>query len=517
MTGSKRCGHFAWVRCRHGRRAVAWAAALAVVVATAWPATAQEPVRVASPFLAPDHWAVAAVRRLHVLGLLDEEFPWGERSLTREEVADALHQAVTRSTQGTGRSWAALAAGYQERFAEEHPLSVARSAGQGWDGGAVEAGVDVHQGGLLAGVGYGKDGIPWDPPRPLDDRFGPSVAVRAAGRPSGWLALSLDGGWDGQDAVLNQAQIVTRWRSVTFWAGRVTPGYGYGTHGGLVLRGIGRFDGGGFFLADPVRLPWYLKHVGPIHFETGLSRPGANGPIADPWFWWARGSVSPHPRVSLGVSRAAFFGGEGNAPITPWSVLLLIVGQYGGGGSTFEDQVVAVDLAYRVPGPVPLLAFIEWGFEDAAGAWIQVPGIHAGVEAAAVPGVPELAVGAEGTYFGRSCCGNPIWYRHMFFLGGWTDTGVPLGHPLGGHGVEGALYGRWDGFRARLRTRANVFVRDREVENVYAVDREGRSAGAELALNWRLRQHVEIGASMMLECGDDWTELRMDVRAHWLF
>jgi len=46
--------------------------------------------RGASPFLAADHWAVAAARRLYAAGLVGREFGAGERTPTVRDVALAI-------------------------------------------------------------------------------------------------------------------------------------------------------------------------------------------------------------------------------------------------------------------------------------------------------------------------------------------------------------------------------------------------------------------------------------------
>ena len=101
------------------------------------------------------------------------------------------------------------------------------------------------------------------------------------------------------------------------------------------------------------------------------------------------------------------------------------------------------------------------------------------------------------------CCGNPTWYRHWLFTDGWTVTGTPLGHPLGGHGSEWLGFASADLLDARLRLTLRAFHRDRGGENLFAPDRAGISngaaGGAELratsAVDVLLRAAVEKGSS----------------------
>src|SRR5690625_1346431 len=80
-----------------------------------------------------------------------------------------------------------------------------------------------------------------------------------------------------------------------------------------------------------------------------------------------------------------------------------------------------------------------------------------GLELAAVPGLPEVALGIERTSFAKGCCGNTIWYRNWSLRGGWAAGGRPLGHPLAGHGVEWLVHGRADLFSARARIGFQLF------------------------------------------------------------
>jgi hypothetical protein len=141
-----------------------------------------------------------------------------------------------------------------------------------------------------------------------------------------------------------------------------------------------------------------------------------------------------------------------------------------------------------------------------------------GVEIPALPGLPELGLGLERTTFAASCCGNPIWYRHWSFRHGWTDDGRLLGHPLGGHGSEWLTYARADLFEARVHLDLRLFARDREVENVLAPERIGRSRGGQLGVEGRLASGLGIFFQGLLEDGDTgWRESAVRVGAQFIF
>jgi hypothetical protein len=202
------------------------------------------------------------------------------------------------------------------------------------------------------------------------------------------------------------------------------------------------------------------------------------------------------------VSRAAIFGGEGAQPITPRNLTHMLIGKHGSGGSSFENQVVAADAWFRPPLPgLPLVTYMEWGFEDSAGAWKNAPGFLVGAHVPAVPGLPALWLRGEWTSFAPSCCGNPMWYRHHFYQGGWATAGVPLGHRLGGHGREWAFTAGGTAAEGRVRLAGTWLNSWRGEENLFAPDRQGTARGGRLDLELRPGRQVGLRLGGLLETG----------------
>src|SRR5690606_31458971 len=370
---------------------------LLVAAVAATPVAAQEArppaPEFATPFLPDDHWALGAVRRLYGLGLAAPGFDPGRRTLTRREAGAVLRRAAALAGADSAPG-ARLARAYARRFAEEFPATAAALDGRpdrgAWVGRpGVLAGVEVRRGSVRAGSGY-DNGSGWTGPEAAAD-----VASGVLGA-SGTLALYphlaavvapvlRDGGLE-----LADAQLVAVVGGVGAWVGRRPVGFGPGVGGALVLDTAVPFDGGGLFLARPLALP---GPFGSLHLETFVSRMERNGPVMRPWVWAARAGLSPHPRLSLGVNRGAVFAGGGNGDFSLRDLAYVIVGKHGGANSEAENQVVAVDALFRPPlGRLPLLLYVEWGFEDSAGAWKDVPGLVAGIELSAVPGIERLAL-----------------------------------------------------------------------------------------------------------------------------
>lgn len=377
---------------------------------------------------------------------------------------------------------------------------------------SLEAGVLGERGRLAPGAGYGAEDVPATPPQPLADILGPELLPRLSLQVGTFAGAVLEGGYSSSEWRVRTAHLVLGAGPVLLWGGRRPVGFGPGEGGGVVLGDEAFADGGGLQLRTPMAAPGFLRWLGPIHFETALGRAEDSGTVERPWFWAARGSIEPHPRIAFGINRAALFSGD-NVEFPVRDLLYLIIGKHGGSGSALENQIVAVDLMYRPPLPWAPELYVEWGFEDSAGAWRAVPGVLWGVALADLPGVAGARLGVERATFARSCCGNPIWYRHMFLLGGWTQDGEVLGHPLGGHGEEWLVHGSTGLLRESLQLRGAVAMRDRSSENLYAPTRTGRSRAGRLALTW-VAEPWQVTARGEVESGDGWTEslLRLGVR-----
>jgi hypothetical protein len=482
--------------------------ALAILLAQALPAAAQRDAGATTGFVPAGHWSVGAARRLQTLGLAPRGFGPGDGTPLVGELGRAFAAAAERA--GAERpDVAPLVQGWADRFAREFHRVGEQPEGIRLTHAAVFGGGLLEQGGLAPGTGF-PDSAGMGPPLPRPEPGGVTGDVGAELGLGGFgaAAARLLAGPDDLDVV--EAYAVLGAGPVGIWGGRRSVGLGSGMGGGVVLTaepGLaagpapgGSFDGVGGFLREPVRLPGVLRHLGPIRFTTFVARLERSEPVLRPWFWAARGSIEPHERVTLGVNRGAMFGGEGTADVTLRNIAYMLIGKHGGGGSEFENHVVAVDLRVRPPlGRLPLAFSIEWGFEDSAGAWRDVPGVVAGAELGAVPGLPAVAVGVERTSFGESCCGNPAWYRHWLFREGWTHGGREFGHPLGGHGSEWLFWTRTD--LAKLRLEGRLFRRDRGGENLYAPDRQGSSAGGRLGAEWAATPSLAAVVSVGGESG----------------
>lgn len=480
--------------------------ASAVLTVAALLALTPPPLGGQSPVLLPrDHWAVRALRTLDALGVLREPLDLGRR---RPTVGEADRLLRTADPRGSPEADALLAA-YRARFHDEVRRRADPGAEDLWWAGAVGPALVVREnefgtrsGRLVLGPDgeFGLTGEAPGPRRPDDVRLEPSGwAAAGAGRLGAGAAARLTGTGDG----VYEGHVGVRLGRVAFWGGRAAVGYGPAPHGTQVLSGDRVILGGGFSTVRPFRLPWVLRRLGSFHVESQLGTVDRSGDIDDPWLWGLRLAAMPHPRVGFGVSRAAMFGGRGNGGFDLGHLLEIVVLERQP-GVPFENQVGAVDAWFRPPlGRMPVTIWAEWGSDDTAGAWFQVPALATGVEVATWPGLPALGLAMEATWFFEACCGNGPWYLHGFFPSGWAVEGRPLGHPLGGEGSELLV-----GFDVRPGTAPaevslELFRRDRLGFNLYAPRWEGVSYGAEIQAFAR-RGRWELALEGYAEDGTTW-------------
>ena len=510
------------------RRAIAGAVILCAGLAFSGGAADASPVWVtdpecnvaaASPLLPPDHWAVAAAARAEALGLLSLYLP-AQRAVPRATVCEALREAARRASTDEP-AWRDVTAGWLARFSAEFPVGRAatQESALRWLGGSGGLDYVGHAGVLEPGFGLfegRKD--------PIHVADASELALRGA------AAVSLAGRFTAvaEPAAATDGVHIPRWEAVaalglvTLAAGDQPVGYGYGRSGGIVLSGqpLRRAE---LQTPRPVLLPGPLRLFGPASFHTFVSRFGEERHPGDPYFWGMRAALQPHPRLTIAVNRAAMFGGDSiNTPVTARNLAGMLVGVL---SRDFENQIVSADFRFRAPteAVLPMTLYLEWGSEDAAGAWWAVPAQVMGVYLPVIPGVPSLAAGVEWTRFDIHCCGNPPWYLHGAFPGGWASRGAPLGHPLAGEGWEALLYASAELADGRGRVEGRTFRRSRGMDgyvntiqragNLFAPTRSGISWGADVRGAWRPTPRTELTASIFRDAGEGWSENRVSAAA----
>jgi hypothetical protein len=456
----------------------------------------------ASPLLPPDHWAVRAAHRAEALGLADGYLP-AQRAVPRAQVETALRAAAERTA---GSALAPVAAEWHARFVAEFPeyregADALPVAPLGW---TLGAGYALAKGRVAPAQGG-------ETPAALPDRWGWGVHAMPAVRVGRWLAAYGEVRQGAGPGVEPRWNVVAGAGAFALSAGSETEAYGVGRGGGIVYSGTEPLPRVELSTTRALRLPGVLGRAGGVSMHTFASRTAGAREPGRPWLWGARLAVQPHRRLTVAVNRGSMFGGPPGDPVTARNLARMLVGAI---RTNFENQMVSVDVRYRVPSErlLPAVAYLEWGADDGAGAFTDVPGQVAGVFLPALPGLDRVALGAEVARFGPPGDGNGPWYRHNLFYGNWARGDALLGHPLGGEGTEASVYGEAELPGGRLRVDARGFGRRRSAtgqpSNILGPSRLGRSTGGEVEVLWRAWRSLELAAGVAGENGDGWRERR---------
>jgi hypothetical protein len=473
------------------------------------PAAAQT----APVFLEPGHWAYEAIRGLNRAGVAPQASDPALATVTLEHARAVFAHAAVHAEEDGRTALAAQALAYL-RLLSLHGDTAGLLAGA-----AVRAGWAAAGGEALGGDGYYVD-EDWQGSRPVGRSSEPAAALRAHGYVRPWLSWSVDAGRLGGEWRVPAATAGVRLGSFDAWAGRRRLHYGIGNGGGTVIGGglhdvpdlahrtMYTFEGGGIQVRDPFRIP-YLHFLGPVRVEVAGGQLPRNGLVERPYVVFGRMVGMPFsPRFTLGINRGAIFGGEGN-PITAGRLLGLLAGMHGGEHGEFENQVFSVVMRYRPPlGRLPIEAYLEWGMDDTAGAVKNAPAVIAGLEVGPLSDRGPFSAGLEYARYPRSCCGQPIWYRSVFFRGSWADEGRLFAHPLGGHGTELLAHARIDLPGRGVLVGASAFMRDRGEENLFAPDRRSRSLGGTASVEHPLATRTSVRFNGSVELARQWDTFR---------
>jgi hypothetical protein len=450
--------------------------------------------------LGADHWAVDALRRLEGLGRVNTHAPKG--AVPACTVGQLLEAAARAET---GGELDPLLSAWVAAFEREFPRLRQGRPDARWPvlaAGSAEVGVTGRRGAGSPGRGE------FPPDRTgtalLSDRTGGNAELEVGGHLLPRLSAIGRGGIDADGLEVSRLEAVTGVGAINLTAGRGSVGYGYARGGAIVLSDVAPLDRVEIATTHPLTLP---ARLGTFAFSSFFGRIREERHPGNPYLWGGSASLKPHPRFTLGIHRAAMFGGDDeNYPVTAERVLNMLIGRVAGVG--FEDQVVSVEGVLRLPTErvLPLTFHLEWGAEDAAGAWWDVPGRILGLYVPAVPSLPALSAGVERTSFQASCCNNPEWFRHWSFPGSWVLADRPLAHPLGGNGREWRAYVDLQEPRSGIRAESAAFRRWRGPENLFVPGREGTSWGGDARVRWRSPAGFELFGSLAIERGGGWDE-----------
>jgi hypothetical protein len=455
----------------------------------------------ASAFLPHAHWSFAAARRLHAAGLTPAGFDPSSGVITIQRMRDALGYAATHAaTSPLNRVSEDISWRYNAEFPEDKRLHV-----------DADAGLRERTGELLVGRLTPEGG--WDPPAartPLHGAAGNLDVDFAAPHVAFTSSLDMD-----RDVVFRTLALSVTSHDWAVFGGRTAPGNLTTETGSVIVNGVIPFDGGGVYRTAPLHLPGFLRGIGPVGFETTLSRAHEQTTVFEPWFWYTRVSIEPFTWMGLHATRGVYAGSlVKGRNLSASDLARLLIGQNGrtDRDDYADNQIVALDGWFRSPKPsIPLMFYWDWGSDDSSGGWWETAGRVLGLRLAAVPSMPFLEVGAERVAFDAPGFDHGPFYWHNQFLAGWAEERVLLGHPIGGNGRETMLYANASLLDAHLLLGARGYHGARGIWNVYMPTRTGEFSGAGFSLDYSENGMAHARAKWAREWGEGWSQSSFEI------
>lgn len=227
---------------------------------------------------------------------------------------------------------------------------------------------------------------------------------------------------------------------------------------GSGYRGSMSFSGNAFPLdqirvgsAEPFRLPWILKHLGPMKLNLMVSRLGKDRAVPHAKLAAWRIQLAPFKYFEMGFTRAFQFGGDNRPGLSFGQFMGLLFGQGSDDPSAANNanNVLSLDFTIRWPDAGRYLFIMrdmslygELGWDDT-----QDPGFTLGpIPTGSI--IPRKPGGLIGTFM-TGFLGDPyldfrfeyaktseIQFINQVYQSGWTHNGQTLSHFIGRDGWE---------------------------------------------------------------------------------
>ncbi len=197
--------------------------------------------------------------------------------------------------------------------------------------------------------------------------------------------------------------------------------------------------------AEPFRLPWYFKYLGPMKVAAFIAQLDEGRDVSRAKVTGWRVDFAPMNFLELGFSRVFQFGGKGRGTLGPGDYFQVLFGS----GSDDPDSpknvnnVMALDFTFRIPNAKryvfitrDLTFYGELGWDDTTGSLPtgillpDKPGGIVGFLLAGLFGDPKLDLRFE---YART---SEIQFNHNIFTSGFTNRGSVLSHFIGTKGSE---------------------------------------------------------------------------------
>ena len=254
-----------------------------------------------------------------------------------------------------------------------------------------------------------------------------------------------------------QGRLQAGYGKLTFWntellVGRESLWWGPGYRGSMTFSNNGLpFDQVRLSSAEPFRLPWIFKYLGPINLTVFGGQLDNERDVADTMLGGWRIDFAPSRHLEFGFSRVFQFGGKGRASVTPSDFLQLLVGQGSDDPSSplNANNILSLDFTLRLPNvgryirvAKDLSIYGELGWDDTKDPGFEFSFLPTG---SIIPRKPGGILGFLLTGF----LGDPkldfrlelakttdIQFTHSIYTAGFINGGSVMSHYIGTDGYE---------------------------------------------------------------------------------
>jgi hypothetical protein len=204
---------------------------------------------------------------------------------------------------------------------------------------------------------------------------------------------------------------------------------------------------------EPIRLPSFLKFLGPVRADHILGRLANRTDHANPWIYGQKITVQPLSCLELGYSRLTTIGGRGGDPFTLHNFILSMLGQTSKrepGHSVPGENNNEMDWTFYVPKLRNYIVLYGevYAFDDPI-AWFRPTHypFRPGIYITRIPGIHKLDLHIEaantqtpGYNANGGNEGNVVYYNYGYHEAN-TNNGFLMGNTVGraGQTIQGWL------------------------------------------------------------------------------
>jgi Capsule assembly protein Wzi len=203
---------------------------------------------------------------------------------------------------------------------------------------------------------------------------------------------------------------------------------------------------------EPVRLPLFLKFLGPVRVDHFLGRLANRTDHANPWVYGHKISFKPLHCLEIGYGRLTTIGGRGGDPFTVQNFFLSSIGQVSQKlKSVPGENENEMDWTFYVPKTHNYVVFYGevYAFDDFI-AWVRPAAypFRPGIYITRIPGIPKLdlhieAANTQAPGWKSGSGGNTgnVVYWNFGYHEANTNNGLPMGNTVGrdGQTIQGWL------------------------------------------------------------------------------